>query len=115
MIILIGFLSPEGRFTKCRSWHHIYVAVDICKLAYKKEIGVNEAEMFLMERGYICFTEREVYMRDVAGIYITEKQLKYICKNRRNLENEDQNASLYELLKKHGLANIFYNSGEEGL
>lgn len=61
--MVIGYLSPIGKFYSCLSYGHTDLALSICQKLYKSEItrfNIIDAEKYLLDLGYICFRARDV-------------------------------------------------------
>ena len=107
---IIGFLSPEGKFTYCSSYGHSDLATKLCE-----KLGIDEegyrGEQCLLEMGYICFRSRDAYMNHYkqdadkldyskeAFNFITEKQLAFIKKHENDWNNYEQMKCIEDMVK----------------
>ena len=105
---IIGYLAPDGTFTKCTSWGHSSCAASICK-----KLGVTlcgyMAEVHLLNVGYVCFRSRDAYMKhykdkeycnaDSNYNFLTDQQIAFIEKHQRDWNNIDQANCINDMVK----------------
>jgi hypothetical protein len=102
---IIGFLAPDGTFSKCDSHEHYYCAMKICESLGKGIFSGGSSEDYLLSKGYIIFRARDAYrdFHPADGKYttITENQVTFI-NSVEEWNNDSQEADVYDMLKFDG-------------
>jgi len=107
--MIIGFLAPDGKFTGCQSWEHMYKAPIICEKVFQKKMDSGyQAEQYLLKQGYVIFRARDAYMNhyknhgkdDFRCQYLTDKQLEFINLHNAQADwnNSDQAESINDMV-----------------
>ncbi len=96
--LLIGFLSPKGIFTPCRTHEHMRTAAEIMKREYpneKKSHGLFDEKNLLEEKSYVSFPLKGcVFYGDI----FTDEQRLFLEENINNANNPEQKAVIERLL-----------------
>lgn len=105
--MLCGFLSPDGLYTECENFEHLYVAEQICEsLGVKKDNGMA-AEYYLYSIGYVEFTARAVDFRFFIGEVnhplnlLSDKQINFLIGHLEDANNEQQKNKIMMLLEEN--------------
>ena len=96
---LIGFLSPDGDFSPCRSYGHMNLATELIKKRYPKLIRAEGCrnEMTLLDNlGYAAFMARGCVFK---GEMLSDEQRLFIVKHIEDALNDDQYKAIDWVLK----------------
>lgn len=68
---LIGYLSPEGRLSRCTSWGQSDCAEKIAKkIGYTSSYACRVfSEEYILDRGYVCLRQRDAF----CSYYVSDR------------------------------------------
>ena len=100
---IIGYLAPNGNFTRCTSNAHAYCATSICKKLGIEKQGY-QAEKYLLDIGYVCFRSHDAFMNHYKtysdGLnFLTAAQLNFIKMHENDWNNIEQVNDVINMVK----------------